>query len=78
MQNWTEDSVPILTDRAKGALSLLIENVDLRLLGIGLRNLILDYITREEDREQWFNDFLEQLPIFYAFIDDLEEEYTIE
>lgn len=78
MKNWTEDNTPIITDRIKDALSLLIENVDFRLLGIGLRNLITVYIAKEKDRESWFEEFLEQLPIYYAFIDALEEEYIIE
>ena len=78
MQNWTEDGKPILTDKTKEALSLLIEHVDFRLLNIGLRNLIIAYIKQEQDREQWFNDLLDELPIFNAFIDELQEEYTVD
>ena len=78
MKNWTEDSTPIINDRIKDALSLLIENVEFRLLGIGLRNLIIVYIAKEKDRENWFDEFIEQLPIFNAFIDALEEEYIIQ
>ena len=78
MKNWTEDSTPIITDRIKDALSLFIENVDFRLLGIGLRNLMIVYIAKEKDRENWFDEFIEQLPIFNAFIDALEEEYIIQ
>jgi hypothetical protein len=76
MKNWTEGNMPIITEQAKEALSLLIDHIDFRQLDIGLRNLTLAYIRQEQDRENWFNDMLLQLPILYAFIDGLEEEYT--
>jgi hypothetical protein len=76
MKNFDSSGTPILTDKARASFLTFVELCTFDYLGNGIRNLILRYLQQEEDREVWFELFLEEVVCFYDFIDDLGEEYS--
>jgi len=76
MKNFDSSGSPILTDKAKASFLTFVELCTFEHLSIGIRNLVLEYLINENDRPIWFDAFLEQLRLFYAFLDDLGEEYA--
>ena len=77
MKNFDSSGSPILTDKSRAAFITFIELCTFDYLSIGIRNLILRYLEYEEDREHWFDQFLEEARLFFDFIDDLGEEYLV-
>ena len=75
MKNFDASGTPILTDKARASFLSFVELCTFDYLGNGIRNLILRYLQMEDDREVWFDLFLEEARLFYDFIDDLGEEY---
>lgn len=55
------------------ALTSYLESADLRITNRGIRNLLLEYLKPNHDRETWFDGFLLEVTALFDFLDEIED-----